>query len=464
MSIELVPLLVTLGLLLVLMAARVPVAFCLGFSGAVGILFLEGFSNATGTIGAIPFSKTASYTLTLIPMFIVMGLFVSHAGLLSQLFSILQRCVGWLPGGLGVATVAACAFFGGISGSSVADAATLGRLSIGEMSKRGYPVPFAAAVVASASTAAIMIPPSIVLVIYGILTRESIGMLLLAGNVPGVLTAVAYALVIIMYATSGKLANEPAGGAAAAPGATGNVAASGRELPSRRATRIRGAYGLMAGMTLFLIVIGGIYTGWFTATEAGAVGAAASLVLSLIYVFLSEERHRWLGRSWRTTRDASLEAGRITATVFALLIGAAIFTQFLVIARIPVALTEWILGLSVSPYVVVALFLLAMLPLGMLIDGLSMLLIVTPIAYPIIDGLGFDGIWFGILLVKLIEIGLITPPVGLNVYVVAGLFKDVSAESVFRCVTPFVIADLLLAACLFFIPEIVLWLPGLSNV
>ena len=450
--------LLPLALLLLLLASQVPVALSLGGAGAVGIWLQDGFEITTNTLASIPHSTTGVYTLTLIPMFILMGLFVSHAGMLAGIFEVAQRLTRRLPGGLGIATVAACTFFGGISGSSVADAATLGRLSVGEMSRRGYDKSYAAAVVAAAGTVAILIPPSIVLVIYGILTSESVGRLLLAGIVPGLLTAVAYASLIVFFA----LRHEDRGGRTAQKDAAdgpGSLEVLSRAYSTDRRTRV---FGLLSGVILFGIIVGGLYTGVFTATEAGAVGALAALVLSVAFLIT--------GKSTRKSADtreavggALQEAGSLTAMIFALLVGAAIFSHFLVLAGVPSAVTEWIIGLDIPPALVVILFLVALLPLGMIIDGLSMLLIMTPLAYPVISELGYDGVWFGILMVKLIEIGLLTPPVGLNVYVVSGLFKDLKVENVFRRVGPFVVADLVVCALLFGFPEIVMFLPDLAS-
>jgi tripartite ATP-independent transporter DctM subunit len=455
MNADLLQLLVPLGLLALLMASQVPVAFSLAVSGTVGIFLLQGFDIASSSLAAIPYSTTAVYTLTLVPMFILMGLFVSHSGMLADIFDVAQRLTRRVPGGLGISTVLACTLFAGVSGSSVADAATLGRLSIGEMSKRGYDKAYAAAIVAAAGTVAIVIPPSIALVVYGIITAESVGRLLLAGIVPGVLTAAAYIGTIVFFASRGKGRGGLATGTSSDSDATGTEAASAGE---RRAA----LFGMLAPIVLFLVVIGGIYAGVFTATEAGAAGAFSALIMSVIYMVV-----RRRGNPMETIRrafgDALKEAASLTAMVFALIVGASIFTQYLVIAGVPTAVSKWILDLPVPPHMVVAIFLLAMVPLGMFVDGLSMLLIVTPLAYPIVTQLGFDGIWFGILLITMIEVGLLTPPVGLNVYVVSGLFEELRVEHVFRQVVPFLAAEAVALALIFVFPELVTFLPDLAR-
>lgn len=452
-----IELIIPLGGLLLLMVSRVPVAFALGVSGVVGIFLLQGFEVATSTLAAVPYGTAATYALTLVPMFLLMGLFVSHSGLLDEIFNVAQRLTGRLPGGLGLSAITACTIFGGISGASVADAATLGRLSIREMGKRGYEEAYAAGIVAAAGTIATLIPPSIALVVYGIVTQESVGRLLLAGIIPGLLSAVVYMVVVVNAARSDRT-----GRGGVQPSASGVEDTQDEVGPAFAA---RGLAGAGTAVALFVIVIGGLYSGVFTATEAGAVGAFAALVFSGGYVLLRRFRGSVRPGFARTFFAGSLkEAAAITSMVFALIVGAALFTDYLVIAGIPTAASRWLLGLPIPPLLVVGIFLLAMVPLGMLIDGLSMLLIVTPLAYPIVSELGFDGVWFGILLIKMIEVGLITPPVGLNVYVVSGLFDTLRVEDVFRRVLPFLAADFVIVLILFFWPDVVTFLPDLSQV
>jgi C4-dicarboxylate transporter DctM subunit len=436
-------------ILLLLIAAQVPVAFALGAAGLVGIFGIVGPETAENVLSSVPYGTVAVYSLSLIPMFIVMGLLLSHSGMLDGMFNIAQRATHRLPGGLGMGTVAAATFMGGISGSSVADAATLGRLSINEMSKRGYDKAYAAAIVAAANTVAVLIPPSIVLVLYGVVAGESIGKLLLAGIVPGIITSVVYAS-MIYWLSRGR---PDRGGRL--PSADGT--------PSKPApVQLADWLGFAAGGLLFAIVVGGLYFGVFTATEAGAVGAFAAFSFSTLFIATRPQPHR-LRRLRSGLGGAFQEAGSLTAMLFALIVGAALFTQFLVLARVPSRVSDAILALDVSPGLIVILLLLALIPLGMLIDGLSILLIVTPLAYPIVTELGYSGIWFGILLVKMTEIGLLTPPVGLNVFVVSGLFPDLRVEQVFRRIWPFVLAELLTVALFFLFPDIVLFLPELSS-
>lgn len=483
MNADIMQIVVPMGALLLLMVLRVPVAFSLMGAGLLGLVMLTGIDPSGFALGSTPFSATAKYALTVIPMFILMGLFISYSGMLIHVFRIANRYLGRFPGGLGIATVAACTIFGGVSGSSVADAATLGRLSIGEMNRQGYPKAFAAAIVASAGTIAILIPPSIALVLYGSLTGESVGALLLAGIIPGFITAVAYCVTIVLRVRrvgldaaqeEGALADTrllaPAsagsGGVEAVNLAGDSADLTGGELGSSpkagSGDRVEAFFSLGSMISLFALVIGGMYAGWFTATEAGAFGAICALLVSVAFVLLSKAPGRTL-RAWSVIKGSLQETGGLTSMIFALVVGATLFTQYLVVAGIPHALSSWVLSLDVPPFVVVAALIIFLLPLGMFVDGLSILLIITPIAHPIVTGLGYDGIWLGILIVKAIEIGLITPPLGLNVYVVSGLFEDLKTEAVFRQVQRFVVADLCVTALIFVVPALATWLPSMAS-
>lgn len=448
MDVELFPIVLSLAILLFLFAAEVPVAFALGIAGLSGMIQMDGVSTALSSLAAIPYNTTASYTLTVVPMFILMGLLVSHAGMIDGIFNIAQRLTRRINGGLGVATVLAATFFGGISGSSVADAATIGRVSIGEMSKRGYDKPFAAALVAAAGTVDILIPPSVALVMYGIVSGASIGALLLAGIIPGLLTAAVY--IVLIIAISGRYKRHQTTEQEIAANAVG---------PIER----KDVFGVIGGAMLFAVVVGGIYSGAVTATEAGALGTFAALVMSVLFVLV------WRRAGQRRPvldliREAFGETGALTAMIFALIVGATIFSNFLVLTGLPDALSGWVIGLGLPPAMVVVALLVILLPLGMLIDGLSLLLILGPLFHPIVTELGYDGIWFGILFIKCIEIGLLTPPVGLNVFVVAGLFKDLRVEDVFRRITPFILAELVVTAILFSFPDIITALPRWAGV
>jgi C4-dicarboxylate transporter, DctM subunit len=436
-------------LLLLLIAAEVPVAFSLLTAGAIGLVLLKTSGYATNTLANQPFATTAAFSLVLIPMFVIMGMFVVSAGIAQDVYGVAARTFRHLPGGLGIATVAACAGFAAVTGSSAATVATIGRISISEMRQHGYRTSFAAGIVGASGTLGILIPPSLILVIYGTLTGESIEKLLLAGIVPGVFTAVMYSVVVLVrarkeispeYVVAADEAGLAAGG--------GSVAVSTRT----------GLAAFAKVATLFLIVVVGIYTGLFTATESGAIAAFAALLM-LVWTSL---RRREI-RLWPQLKQAFEETTSVSTMIFMLLVGGGVFTFFMVSGGYARDFAQWITGLPVSPHLVVAIILLALIPLGMVLDGMSILLITVPLTYPVVTELGFDGIWFGILVVKLIEIGLVTPPVGINCYVVAGAAPGVRAEDAFRGVAPFVAMDVVTTAILFAVPAITLWLPALAS-
>lgn len=485
-----------LALLLVLLASRVPVAFALMVSGAVGLLILEGVGYTETTLGRIPYQTPARYILIVVPLFIAMGVFVKHGSLADDAFAVAKPLLRRLPGGLALVTIATCAAFAAISGSSVATAAAVGPTAIREMRRDGYDVAFAAGVVGSAGTLGVMIPPSIALVLYGIVTGESIGLMLLAGIVPGLVTALAFSLAVVVVAilrpqVVGRARQQAAGwledeGGARQPqlepavahstdreGAPGSVDVTGAATPGPAATDVAVQQaGYVAGASrsllvrtlsvlrvgvLFVAVMGGIYSGVMTASEAAAVGALLALL------FLLWDAWRARPGVWTVVREAVEEAVSLTSMVFALLIGAALFTLFVVVAGLPRRFAEWVTALEMAPWLIVALFLLALLPLGMFLDPISMLLITVPLMYPVVIELGYEGVWFGILIVKMVELALITPPVGLNPYVVAGSVPGVTVSQAFRGVALFFFVDLVVIALLFAWPGLTMWVPGISS-
>lgn len=438
-------------ILLVLILMEVPIAFALAGAGAIGLLLRGGFNFATVTLGTVPYNITVEYALIIIPMFVLMGTLIANSGMLNAMFDLAQRAVGRFPGGLAISTIIACTFFGGITGSSVADAATFGRLSVSEMSARGYERGYAAAVVASASTVAVLIPPSITLVIYGILTQLSVNRLLLSGILPGLITAAAYTTTVIVLARRREGCREYQ---------LERMASNERRTPIGL---VHHYFGALAAAGLFVIVIGGIYSGVYTATEAGAAGATAALLFSLAYLAVARLAGAAAVPLTQFASKALREAASLTGMVFALLIGAAIFTQFLVLARVPDTLARWVTEAHLPPRLVLAILLLIMIPLGMVMEGLSLLLVVVPIVFPVVISLGFDGVWFGVLMVKIIEIGLIAPPLGLNVYAVSGLVPGLRSGDVFRRIPPFILAEFAVMLIIFFFPEITSLIPDLSG-
>lgn len=438
-------LLVVVGLLIALIAAEVPVSFALLSSGTIGLILLRDAGYSFNTLANQPFATTASFSLILIPMFVIMGMFVVEAGIAQDVYGFASRVFGRFPGGLGIATVAACAGFAAVTGSSAATVATIGRISINEMRKHGYSAAFASGIVGASGTLGILIPPSLILVIYGTLTGESIGLLLIAGIIPGLLSAVFYTSVVAWQARTQvgpqfELREE-----------------IDREASEAVASASAGWSAVAKVGVLFLVVVGGIYSGIFTATESGAVAAFVAFLM-LVWTGL---RNREL-RVRELLSAAFRETTSVTSMIFMLLVGGSIFTFFMVTGGYARDFAEWITALPVNRYLIVILFLLAMIPLGMILDGLSILLITIPLAYPVVTALGFDGIWFGILVVKMIELGLITPPVGINVYVVAGAAPGLTVEDAFRGMLPFGMMDVVTIVVLFAFPALTTWLPSLA--
>ncbi len=440
-------LLLALVLLVALIASEVPVAFSLLTAGAVGLVLLRDAGYAFSTVANTPYSATAVFTLTLIPMFVIMGMLVVQAGIATDVYGFAARTFARLPGGLGLATVAACAGFAAVTGSSAATVATIGRISIAEMRRHGYSASFAAGIVGAAGTLGILIPPSVVLIVYGTLSGESVGELLIAGVIPGVLSAVLYGL-LVMWRQRVEVSPVDPDDLVAVEGEEGGevpVAGSG--------------WGAVAKIAvLFSIVVGGIYSGVFTATESGAIAAFAALVLLVWTAWRRPDMSVW-GR----VREAIHETTSVTSMIFMLLIGGGVFTFFMASGGYARDFATWIVGLPVNGIAVVIFFLLMMIPLGMVLDGLSIMLITVPLMHPVVVELGYDGVWFAILVVKMIELGLITPPVGINVYVVAGAAPGLTVEDAFKGVLWFGAVDAATIALLFSVPALVTYLPSLIS-
>ncbi len=461
---------ITLGVLMLLLAMEVPVAFSLAGSGAVGLVLLHSFGYATNVLGSVPFTATATFSLTMIPMFILMGTLAVKAGIAEQVFAIANRVFRRLPGGLGCATVMACAGFAAVSGSSVATAATMSKMAVGEMRKYGYPAHFATGIVAVAGTLGVMIPPSIMLVLYAVLSGESPAQVLAAGIIPGLLSAAAYILYIMTVARrvivpvgERSLETVTAHAAVNAKVPAGSVSLAEVDAPARPVERditqvpLRKLpwRGLVNIGILFLIVMGGLYSGIVTPTESAALGAIAALLMMLI-----ELRRTGLRSLWRNVADALKEAATSTTSVFAIVVGSMVLSTFFVASRVPQELATWVGTLDVPGWVIVAILLLILIPMGMALESISILVIAVPLMHPIVTGLGFDGIWFAILVVKLIEVGLVTPPVGVSCFVVSGT-TGVPAQTVFRGILPLVLVELAVVVVLFLFPDLVLFLPSL---
>ncbi len=436
------------AVLLLAIAAGVPIALALAAAGGLGLVLLVGFDFAWGTLGTVPYLSTARTSLVLVPMFVLMGMMMLHARLSKDLFDAAAIAFGRLKAGLGVAAIAACAGFAAVTGSSAATVATVGRVAVPEMVRHGYGTSFAAGIVAAAGTLGVIIPPSVVLVVYGVLAEVSIGQLLVAGIIPGVFSAVIYSTYI---ATLGRRHIADAGDLD-----IGFSDEDGRAI--RREVLRRGGTAAMQSAVVLAIVVAGIYSGWMTVTEAGMV-AALVVVILVAWRLRSEGPRHVMSTLWTGLN----ESANLTAMVFLLFVGGAVFSAFIVASRLPQDVASAVLNSDAGPQVVVVLILLAMIPLGMVLDSMSILLIVVPIVAPVVSALGVDMVWFGILMVKMIELGLITPPLGLNAFVAAGVLPGVSVDTVFKGLFPFIVLDVVTVGILMIFPGVVTWLPSLIN-
>ncbi|MDB5572152.1 MAG: C4-dicarboxylate transporter permease [Hyphomicrobiales bacterium] len=417
--------------LFALMLLRVPVGMAMGLVGVVGFGYLTSYDAALKMVGQTTMRTVTDYTFGIIPMFLLMGAFVANAGISREMFRAANAFVGHRRGGLGVATIAACGGFAAICGSSVATAATFSAVAYPEMRRAGYPQSFSTGVIAAGGTLGIMIPPSTVLAVYGLITQQDIGKLFIAGVVPGLLQVGAFMLTIaiIVWLRPNFLPAAP------------------RLLWSQRFGPVRDVW---APALLFLFVIGGLYGGLFTATEAGGMGAAGAFIIGVARRRLSVEG----------IKRSLLEATRTSAAVFTILIGALIFGYFLTITQTPQKVTEFLTGLGIGPYGVLIVILLMYLVLGCLMDAMAMIILTVPIVFPVVVQLGFDPIWFGVIIVMTVELGLIHPPVGMNVFVIKSMVKDVDFTTIFRGVLPFVAALICVLAMMVIFPQLALWLPS----
>ena len=414
-----------------LMLLRVPVGMAMGLVGVSGYAYLAGGEPALKLVGQTSMRTVTDYTFGIIPMFLLMGAFVSTSGVSRELFRAANAFIGHRRGGLGIATIAACCGFAAISGSSVATAATFSTVAYPEMRRYGYPQSFAAGVIAAGGTLGAMLPPSTVLAVYGIITEQDIGKLFAAGILPGILAMLMYmgTIAIIARVRPGFL---PAG------------------IPSTWRERLHGLRNVWAPLALFVFVIGGLYGGLFTPTEAGGMGAGGAFILGIV--------RRRLSR--RDIRESLLQATRTAAAVFTVLIGALLFGYFLTITQTPQKVTMLLTSLGLGRYAVLGLIMVMYLALGCLMDAMAMIILTVPIIFPVILALGFDPIWFGVIIVMTVELGLIHPPVGMNVFVIKSVVQDVSFTTIFLGVIPFVLTDILRLIILIAFPIIATFLPS----
>jgi tripartite ATP-independent transporter DctM subunit len=415
--------------MVVLVFAGVRVFYAAAAVGLVGLVAMLGWDAGAGMAGTIPHSKTVNYTLSVLPMFILIGYLAFHAGLTEALFDAGRKWLGWVPGGLAVATVMAAAGFAAVSGASTATAAVFARVAIPDMLKAGYDKRLAAGVVAAGGTLAALIPPSALLVIYAIIVEESVGALLVAGFLPGLVSALVYAaMIVIMCRINPKLGRPITG-------------YSWRQ-------RWKSLPGTTPIFAVILIIFSAMYFGWATPTEAGALGAFVVFVIALIR-----------GMRWHGLRQALLETAKLSVMIFSIIWGVLLFVRFLGFAGLPDAFAKWVVSLPLPPLAILICVLLLYTLLGMFMDAIGMLLLTLPVVYPAITALGYDPIWFGIIVVKMAEICLITPPIGLNCFMVNGVRPDIPLTTVFRGIFPFFLADIINLALFIAFPQIILWLP-----
>jgi C4-dicarboxylate transporter, DctM subunit len=422
-----------IGVLIVLLFSGLHIGVVMGLLGFAGMVYLNGWAGGFGVLRTVPYSTFASYDFSVIPLFVLMGEFCYHGGISSDLYSAAHKMLGGLRGGLAMATVGACAAFASVSGSSMATAATMCTVALPEMRKQKYDMGLATGTLAAGGTIGILIPPSVIMVVYGMITQQSIGKLFLAGFIPGILQAILFILVI------GFLCWRKPNLGPSGPGAS-------------LWEKIKALKNTWIVLVLFLLVIGGIYYGVFSPTEGAGIGAAGAFFFAL--------GRRKLG--WQKIKASLVETVRTTGMIFFIMVGAMILGYFFAVTRLPNEIANLVASLSINRYFIWAGIVVLYLFLGCLMDSLAMVLLTVPILFPLMcgpGGLGFDPIWFGIMIVIVVEMGMITPPVGMNVFVIKGMAADVPTYTIFKGIVPFLYMDLLEIVILTAVPSVVLWLP-----
>lgn len=420
--------LIGVGFLVVLLFMRMWVGLAMAVIGFLGYAVITSLKHALLVAGSVPYSAIANETVAAVPLFILMGVVVSNTGVSGDLYNAAYKWLGQLRGGLAISTVVACGGFAAMSGSSAATAATMGKVALPEMRKYNYDEKLSTGAVAAGGTIGILIPPSMGFILYGILTEESIGKLFVAGIIPGILEIVFYIAVIIILCRFDAML-----------GPAGPKTSITEKLPA-----LKNTWPMLA---LFLLVMGGIYGGWFTPTEAGAIGAFGAIVISAITRKITREN----------LMASILEAARTTAMIVLIIAGAFILMKFMAVSRLPSWLADFVSGLPFPPMIILLLILCLYIILGMFLDIYAAILLTLPILFPVIVSLGFDPIWYGVVMVRVMEVGLITPPMGLNVFILAGA-TNAPLGTIFKGVVPFLIADILHIALLVAFPGISLLL------
>jgi len=429
-SSELIGVLSLVGLFALIML-RVPVAIAMGVAGVVGYAAIDGWEHALIAAGLTPYDLTDKYGLTVVPLFVLMGVVASHSGMSAELYRAANAVFSGRRGALAMGTIGACAGFGAICGSSLATAATMTRVAVPEMRRYGYDERIATGVVASGGILGVLIPPSVVLVVYAIIAEQGVPQLFAAALFPGLIGAALHIVVIVAI----------------------GVLQPGR-LPTSEAmpvmVRLRALTTLWKILLLFAIAVGGIYSGLMSPTEAAAVAAFVAIVIAFSTGTMN----------WRTLLESLLETVWTTGMLFIIVVGAFLFAYFMALTQLPNAVTDWVQSLGVAPWVVILIMVVFYIVLGCFLDAISMILITVPVFLPLALGVGFDGIWFGILVLVAVEVGMITPPVGLNIFVVRAQMPDIALIDVYRGVVPFLAAHFALIALLLLLPGLALWLPS----
>ncbi|MBC7143925.1 MAG: TRAP transporter large permease [Thioclava marina] len=420
--------------LMVLLFLRTPIAVATGLVGLAGLAAFQGVNAALSQVGIIGSETVLTYEFAVIPLFIVMGAFIAHSGIAEELFKACYALVGHWRGGLALSTIVACGGFGAVSGSSLATAATMSRIAYPQMKRYGYTSSLATGSIAAGGTLGILIPPSIALVFYGIMTETDIGALFMAGIVPGILGMFLYAGAVFWTAL-----RDPAAGPA------------GEKMSTSE--RLKALAGVWSVVLLFGIVMGGIYGGIFSPTESAGIGAFGALLIAGLRGRLN----------YQMLKTSLADGISTTVALMMILIGSFLFANFVNVARVPQNLVSWIEAISVSPMLVIFMIIAIYVVLGCVLESISMMLLTVPVFFPLILSLGFDPIWFGVLVVVVVEISLITPPIGLNVFILNAVLKEVQLTEIFKGVVPFIVADVIRVLLVVFVPAISLTLPTLLD-
>lgn len=420
--------------LLTFIFSRMPVGFVMALVGFIGFGSLVNFDAALNLLARDVFDVFGSYNLTVIPLFVLMGQLAFHSGISARLFDSAYKFIGHLPGGLAMASIGACAGFSAICGSTNATAATMAAAALPEMKRYGYKPGLATGVVAAGGSLGILIPPSVIFIVYGIMTQQSIGKLFVAGILPGILLTLLFMATIFLWVTL-----KP------------ELAPKGPRFSFRE--KIASLSGLVETLILFIIIMGGLFVGFFTPTEAGAVGAFSTLAIAVVRRQID----------WKGFTAALVESTRISCMILVIVAGATIFGHFLAVTRIPFEIAGWISELKLPSWMIMMFIIFAYLAGGCLIDSLALIMLTVPIFFPVVNHLGYDPIWFGVVIVLITQIGVITPPVGINVYVVSGVARDVPLGVIFRGVLPLLAALVAGTFLLIPFPWIALFLPSLMK-